>query len=635
MILVDAQGLSASRPGRVLFEDLDLTVSDGDRIAVVGINGTGKSTLLAMLAGTREPESGSVRRGSGVEVSVLEQSGELSGTTLRDALHHGMGDKPWEVEAVADRLGLGAEMERPLEELSGGQAKRVHLARTLVSEAPVLVLDEPTNHLDIDAICWLEERLAAHRGALLLVTHDRHFLDRVCTRIVELDRGGCFVHDGGYTSYLENKARRAADAEASESRRANLARRELEWLKRGAPARTSKPKARIASARQIVDSGPEKQARVGQLPLHAAAPRLGDRVIELHGVTQRFGDPRSSQQTSSQQTSSEQTSSEQTFSEQTFSDKVLFQDVELLLDRRERLGIVGPNGSGKSTLLDIMARRLEPSEGVVEHGPTVTVGIYDQLGRQLPNDARVRDVVAGGREPDWRTDALLEAFWFDADAQRAPVSTLSGGERRRLQLLCTLAENPNVLMLDEPTNDLDTETLRQLEDYLEGFPGAVIVVSHDRAFLERVVADVVVLGGPGLRRLPGGYAAYEAERRAGRVAGRAHNREATEASAPAEPTEPPGKNSTEGGRPSRDAGPTRDAGPSPSTLRHRLRAAQREVDQARADCDSLRSVLTEATDHAELAETGRELAAAEERLERAEEAWLELADQIEARGLEI
>ncbi|MFV0317817.1 MAG: ABC-F family ATP-binding cassette domain-containing protein [Microthrixaceae bacterium] len=616
MILLDAQGLSAARPGRTLFEDLDITVTDGDRIALVGINGTGKSTLLGALAGTVEAESGTVRRGSGVEVAVLEQSGTLAGDTLREALHSGGGSADaaggrWEVEAIADRLGLGSDLDTPVSSLSGGQVKRAQLARTLVSDARVLVLDEPTNHLDLDAIDWLEEHLASRAGALLLVTHDRHFLDRVCTRIVELDRGRSFVHEGGYTSYLESRARRAVEAEATAARRANLARRELAWLRRGAPARTSKPKARIDAAHAIIEPTVGTEVRSGDLPLYSDVPRLGDRVIEAHGLTHRFGE------------------------------LTLFEDVELALDRRERLGIVGPNGSGKSTLLDILAGRIDPTAGSVERGPTVRIGVYDQLGRALPDDQRVRDVVAGDGEPDWRTDALLGEFWFDADAQRAPVGTLSGGERRRLQLLCTLAENPNVLLMDEPTNDLDTETLRQLEDHLEGFPGAVVVVSHDRAFLERVVADVVVLGDGAARRLPGGYAAYEAERRGGRAAGRAHaRREVRGAAVPAGVSGASGAGRSGAGRsgtrePAAQAAAAPGGQPSPSTLRHRLREAQRALDAARTECEELRATLTQTAAHDVLADTGRRLADAESRLAVAEEAWLELADQIEARGLQL
>ncbi|MCZ7630187.1 MAG: ATP-binding cassette domain-containing protein [Microthrixaceae bacterium] len=288
MILIDAEGLAGHRPGRVLFEDLDVTLTDGDRLAVVGVNGTGKSTLLGVLAGTIEPESGQVRRGRAVEVEVLDQDPRLQGSTLREALHAGMGHEAWEVESIADRLGLGGELDTAVAELSGGQLKRAALARALVSDAGVLVLDEPTNHLDIDAIDWLEDHLAARSGALLMVTHDRHFLDRVCTRILELDRGKAHFHEGGYASYLEARSQRAAAAESAEARRANLARRELAWLRRGAPARTSKAKARITRATELVDHRPDVDVRAGDLPLHSVTPRLGDRVIELHGVRHAF-----------------------------------------------------------------------------------------------------------------------------------------------------------------------------------------------------------------------------------------------------------------------------------------------------------------------------------------------------------
>lgn len=599
MILIDAEGVSASRPGRVLFEDLDLTITDGDRLAVVGINGTGKSTLLGVLTGAIEPESGRVRRGREVEVAVLDQDPHLQGATLREALHAGLGSQEWEVESVADRLGLGAELATPTAELSGGQAKRAALARTLVSGARVLVLDEPTNHLDIDAIEWLSERLAAHKGALLMVTHDRHFLDDVCTRILELDRGRAYVHEGGYASYLENRSQRDAAASAAEARRANLARRELAWLRRGAPARTSKPKARLAAATEVVHRRAGSDIRAGELPLHEATPRLGDRVIELHDVSHAFGD------------------------------RVLFEHVELGLDPRERLGVVGPNGSGKSTLLEILAGRIEPTGGTVEHGSTVRVGVYDQQGRDLDDSMRVREVVAGaGVEPDFTHKALMEAYWFDSDAQWAQVGTLSGGERRRLQLLVTLAERPNVLLLDEPTNDLDTETLRQLEDHLEGFPGAVVVVSHDRAFLERVISDVVVIDDRRVKRRSGGYDAYERERRAMRAAGKAHSTAQAAAGHPGGPGEssvgtPPGATRRE------------SKGPSPSTLRHRLRSAERATEAARTRRGELSAAMGATADHGELAELGSALASAEAELIAAEETWLAIADEIESRGLEL
>lgn len=612
MILVDASALSASRPGRALFDDLDITVSTGDRIGIVGINGSGKSTLLSVLSGATDPESGSVRRGSTVRSAVLHQATSLDGHTLREALHAGELAEAWEVEAVADRLGLGSNFDDRLDQLSGGQVKRAALARALVTESDLLVLDEPTNHLDIDSIAWLEERLSAYPGALLVVTHDRHFLDRVTTRILELDRGSAFIHEGGYTSYLEARAQREAQADAADAKRRNLARSELAWLRRGAPARTSKPRARIESAERLLAEQKKPDARQGNLPLHAQTPRLGDRVIELHGVAHGFGD------------------------------RELFSDVELLLDPRERLGVVGVNGSGKSTLLDIMSGRLMPTSGSVDVGSTVKLGVFDQQGRDLDPEMRVREAVAGpDNTVDWTHEALMNAFWFDADAQRARIGTLSGGERRRLQLLLTLAEKPNVLFLDEPTNDLDAETLRQLEDFLEDWPGALVAVSHDRAFLERVVADVIVLGDGTAGRLPGGYSAYQERRRAARAATRAGKvagediargaRVASRGEADAPGSSAAGSSAKASASPE---APT--SAPSPSTLRHRLRAAEREVDAVREKCEELRDALAGAdTDHEALATLGLELATATEALEAAEETWLELADSVEQRGLEI
>ncbi|HKY67203.1 MAG TPA: ABC-F family ATP-binding cassette domain-containing protein, partial [Acidimicrobiales bacterium] len=494
MILVDAQGVAMSRPGKPLFSDLSLTLSSGDRLAVVGINGGGKSTLLGVLAGTVTPDAGVVRRGRGARVVTLDQMAVLPAGSVRAAVGGG-----WEGDAVLDRLGLADLVDSDVARLSGGQAKRVALARALVglgegTDDDLLILDEPTNHLDLDSIVWLEERLARFAGGLVLVTHDRHVLDRVTTRIVELDRGTAHVHDGGYASYLDARAERAEREASTERKRRNLARAELAWLRRGAPARTRKPKAHIASARAVVDGRGPAPDRADELPLAdlVQMPRLGDAVIELHDVSDGFGDD------------------------------LLFEDLDLGLEPGERLGVVGVNGSGKSTLLDLLAGRRRPRAGEVRVGSTVRVGYYDQRGVDLPPDARVRELVAGPtRQPDWTDAALLERLWFGTDAQWAPVRLLSGGERRRLQLALVLRQGPNVLLLDEPTNDLDLDTLRALEDLLDAWPGTLVVVSHDRAFLERTVEDVVVVErGARVGRVPGGYAAYERARRDARQVGR-------------------------------------------------------------------------------------------------------------------
>jgi ATP-binding cassette subfamily F protein uup len=591
VILLDVDRVAASRPGRPLFADLSFTIADADRLGIVGLNGCGKSTLLRIIAGVDEPEAGTVRRGREVRVTLLDQDPRAAGGSVREAVTQGYEERAWEAASVADRLGLGALFDRPVEQLSGGQAKRVALARALVAETDLLLLDEPTNHLDIDAIAWLEDRLAEHRGGLVLVTHDRHFLDRITTRVLELDRGSGYVHEGGYGAYLEGRSRREEHAAKAEDRRRNLARTELAWLRRGAPARTSKPKARLESARAIVDGRAAAPARPGELPLHAGTPRLGDRVIELHGVGHHHGDGAD-----------------------------LFAGLDLLLDNRERLGIVGANGTGKSTLLDIMAGRIVPTAGRIEVGSTVRLGYYDQTGQQLDPSQRVRDAVTGGeREADWADAALMEAFWFDGDAQWAPIGLLSGGERRRLQLLLTLAARPNVLLLDEPTNDLDLDTLRQLEDFCEDWPGALVVVSHDRAFLERTVADVIVLdGGGSAERRPGGYAAYEAQRREAR-SGRSLADSASR--------------SPRAARASRSSG-----GRSPSTLRHQLRAAERALAEVQERHERCTDELAEAGatgDHVRLAELGELLAELDAARDAAEEAWLELAAEVEERGLDL
>ena len=584
MILIDATDVTMVRPGRDLFRDVSVTISSGDRIGLVGLNGTGKSSLIDVLIGTREPEGGFVRRGREVRIAALDQNPDLGVGTVREAVT-GIGGESWEIDAVLDKLGMGGREDTPVSQLSGGEAKRVALARALVHPSDLLILDEPTNHLDVDAIEWLEKRLAAYKGGLILVTHDRHVLDRVTNRVLELDRGKAYVHEGGYDAYLEGRALREEQAVQSEKVRANLARTELAWLRRGAPARTAKAKSRIRSATEIVNARPEEAARAGSLNLHFGTPRLGNDVIEFSNI--EFAHP---------------------------GHDPLFTGVDLAIDPRERLGIVGSNGTGKSTLLDVMAGRRQPTAGSVSVGSTVVMELFDQRGIELNPQMRVWQAVVGDApKPDWTDVQLMESFWFDSDAQYAPIELLSGGERRRLQLLITLARKPNVLLLDEPTNDLDLDTLRVLEDFLENFPGAVIVVSHDRAFLERTVDDVIVFEGTGsVGRLPGGYEAYENLRKVRASTAKSDSTRQTSAG----PKD--GKSRNDGG------------GRSASTVRHELKSV--EKDMAKLDKQRLRltkELEAAGSDHEALVRLGAELSPVVTEIDALEEQWLALSEEMD------
>lgn len=578
MILVDVADITITRPERDLLRDVTFAVSSGDRMGIVGINGTGKTTLLKVLAGTLQPDDGTIRRGRGASIAVLDQDPQLPEGTVADAIGPG-----WEVEAILDRLGMGDRLADRTETLSGGEAKRVALAKTLVSDADLLILDEPTNHLDIGAISWLEDRLASHKGAIVLVTHDRHLLDRVTNRVLELDRGTGYVHVGGYAAYLEGRAEREARSAQAEHKRQGLAKRELAWLRRGAPARTRKSKSRIERATALIEHKEAAPARKEALDLHVDVPRLGDKVVELEGLGHRYDD------------------------------RTLFSGLDLLLDPRERLGIVGLNGTGKSTLLDIIAGRREPTEGRVVIGPTVRLGYHDQKGVELNLDQRVREAITGGnRDATWRDARLMESFWFDEDAQRAPIRLLSGGERRRLQLVLTLAAQPNVLLLDEPTNDLDLDTLRALEDFLEDWPGALVVVSHDRAFLERTVDDVVVLDEGSAGRYAGGYAAWEEA-----IAARGPRRSTKDPASSAGAAKPAAKKKPSSGR-------------SASTIRHELKQAEKDMTRLTKQRDKLTAELEQAgSDASELRRLGDALQPVQAGLEAAEEAWLMLSEELE------
>ena len=594
MIVIDAEGLSASRPNRPLFAGVSLTLADGDRIGVVGINGCGKSTLLRMLAREMEPETGEVRWGRGARVGFLQQQPVLPAGTVREAV-----GGSWQGEAMLDRLGMAALVDARTDELSGGQAKRVALARLLTGEYEALILDEPTNHLDLDAIRFLEDWLTAYRGGLVLVTHDRHVLDRVTTRVLEIDRGSAYLHvpegwhaGSGYAAYLAGRAEREERAEAAEAVRKNLAAKELAWLRRGAPARTAKPKARIATATALVQGKALAAARSGDLALSMGSQRLGSKGVEVRNVS--FSWPDGSQ---------------------------VLRGVSAVFEPGDRIGIVGANGSGKSTLLDLFADRLRPTSGSVERGATVKIGYYDQLGRDVDPAERVREAVAGDKgEPSVADVILMKQFWFDGDAQFAPIGTLSGGERRRLQLLLTLVQQPNVLLLDEPTNDLDLDTLRALEAFLDDWPGIVVAVSHDRSFLDRVTDELFALDGRGgAAWIRGGVAAWLKAREAPPVSAKPPSGHPANAK-PVATAAPKAKSA---------------AGRSPSTVRRQLGQSERDLIAATTRRDAIATELSNAVDHREMGAIGERLAKAQEAVDSLEKAWLALADEAEALGLEL
>ena len=602
MICVDLSDVGLAQPDKMLFSRVDVTVSKGDRVAVVGVNGSGKTTLLRIMTGALTPDSGDVRFGRGARIVSLEQDPVLPEGRVSDVLGDG-----WEVQAAATTLGVLPLFDRRTDQLSGGQAKRVALAKVLVDDQQgafdMVVLDEPTNHLDLEAIEWLESRLVTMRSALVLVTHDRHVLDRLTTtvgpsRIIELDNGQSYTHQAAagssaYATYLHARAERIEREAAEESTRKILARKELAWLRRGAPARSTKPKARLRSAADIISGGPAGPGvRGNDLELGAGTSRLGNQVVELIGVTQRF------------------------------EAQTVFEKVDLLIEPGARLAVVGPNGSGKTTLLDIIAGRAAPVTGEVKRGKTVVVGYADQHSSSLDPDAIVRKVVAGPyREPDHEDKALLEKFWFDSTAQYAPTRMLSGGERRRLQLVMVLATKPNLLILDEPTNDLDLDTLRSLESFLDDWPGALVTSSHDRAFLDRVADHVLAIDEDGtMRRVPGGVSGWLAKRstgRTGRPVGPARKVSASKAGPAA--TGP----SIRSGKPK-----AARTGPSRSTLGRQLRAAEQAMVKAQNRVNSLTERLTGLTDPAELHEVGQDLATAQSELDEHELLWLELAEQI-------
>ncbi|MEE8324445.1 MAG: ABC-F family ATP-binding cassette domain-containing protein [Candidatus Humimicrobiaceae bacterium] len=526
MNILSMKNVSKSFSEKVLFEDISFGVEDNDRIGLVGINGTGKSTFLKILSGQIEPDSGSIARSSGITIQYLPQNPEfdMDMTVLEHILQ---GDHPvmkavrkyestsnklqispdnkklqaeliirasemdaldgwnFEVEAksILTRLGID-DVNRRIGELSGGHKRRIALAETLIRPSDLLVLDEPTNHIDFEAIKWLENYLAARKGALLLVTHDRYFLSRVINRIIEIDGGGLYNYAGNFEYFLEARTKRGEINDNMERRRKRLYVNELKWIRQGAKARTTKQKARIARFDRL------KKANINtsdeKLELPAAYRRLGKKVIELDNVSKSF------------------------------EGQVVLKSFSLLLGQSDRIGIVGLNGMGKTILLDLIAGLVTPDNGEISTGKTVKVAYYSQGNDDMDHSKRVIDYiketaeyVETGNGQRISAGQMLERFLFDADHQYSLISNLSGGERRRLLLAKTLIEKPNVLLLDEPTNDLDIQTLEVLEEYLQIFKGAVLVISHDRYFLDKVVDRIIAVKEDGETALYNDLDIYE------------------------------------------------------------------------------------------------------------------------------
>ena len=483
MNIINIEHISKIYGDKVIFEDASFGVHQGDKIGIIGINGTGKSTLLKMVAQAEEPDAGQIIRQNSLKIAYLPQNPEFpENATVHSYAMEGNPDTDWLVQSNLNQLGI-TEDDTLLERLSGGQRRKVAMAKILASEFDVLLLDEPTNHLDQQMITWLEEYLKGFRGTVLMVTHDRYFMDKVTNKILEISHGKIYSYESNYSGFLERKAEREEMELASERKRQSILRMELEWAKRGCRARSTKQRARLERLEALKNGKAPVQDQ--NVELDSVETRMGKKTVELHHVSKHYGD------------------------------KKIIDDFSYILLKNQKLGIIGPNGCGKSTLMKLMAGLIQPDEGSVEVGETIKIGYFAQEEQEMDDNQRVIDYVKdiaeyiSTRDGKISASQMLERFLFTPDMQYAPIGKLSGGEKRRLYLLGVLSSEINLLLLDEPGNNLDIPTLTILEDYLNSFPGIVVTVSHDRYFLDNVVDRIFACEGDGqLWQYEGGYTDY-------------------------------------------------------------------------------------------------------------------------------
>ena len=488
MVLLNAEHISLSWGENTLFDDVSFALEEQDKVGFIGINGTGKSTFLRILAGMQEPDAGTITLARGTRIGYLPQSPDFSEpiTVLQQVFRGAATDfaeeRAYEAKMLLTQLGI-TDFDKDVRLLSGGQKKRIAICSALINPSEILILDEPTNHIDNETAAWLEQQLKAYKGALVIITHDRYFLNRVTNRICELDHAKLYFYEENYEGFVARKAERIASAAASERKRQTILRRELEWMRRGAKARTTKAKGRIQRFEEL--SSKTVQEEDGQVEMKSISTRLGKKTIEVSGLCKSWDG------------------------------KTYIRDFDLTVARDDRIGIVGHNGTGKSTFLRILAGQAQPDAGTVSYGETVKIGYFAQDCGHMDQEQKViefiRDIAETVRTPDGTLSAaqMLETFLFTGEQQWTRIGSLSGGEQRRLYLLSVLMSAPNILLLDEPTNDLDIETLNILENYLEGFEGAVLAVSHDRYFLDKTARRIFEFSPNGdVQEYLGNYADY-------------------------------------------------------------------------------------------------------------------------------